>query len=74
MNVTDALLQALESEVGTSWQHGRGGDLVQDMRQRLEPLCRILDKYGVTWVLAEFGGAPGRAWVCPERISRVAQW
>jgi hypothetical protein len=25
----------------------------EEMRQRLEPLCRILDKYGVTWVAAE---------------------
>jgi hypothetical protein len=24
-----------------------------EMRRRLEPLCHILDKYGVTWTLAE---------------------
>jgi hypothetical protein len=24
-----------------------------EMRKRLEPLCRILDKYGVTWVAVE---------------------
>jgi hypothetical protein len=25
----------------------------EQMRQRLEPLCRLLDKYGVKWVAAE---------------------
>jgi hypothetical protein len=27
--------------------------LTEEMRERLEPLCRILDKYGVKWVAAE---------------------
>jgi hypothetical protein len=29
------------------------GSSTGEMRKRLEPLCLILDKYGVTWVAAE---------------------